>query len=153
MELVIMEEFEDLEDVVAGEFDKDDEFAYREDGEGWKSADGIDILNKIYQDGDISAIELLDLHNEYCEVNESVDDMIEFMDEFESLLGDSFSEIYPRLGEFDINDDFFWFDEGGKINSGDIDDAIDAEVDWDAIAKAILAGELSKDIYEIAENI
>ena len=26
-----MEEFEDWEDVVAGEFNKDDEFAYRED--------------------------------------------------------------------------------------------------------------------------
>lgn len=153
MELVIMEEFEDWEDVVAGEFNKDNEFAYREDGEGWKSADGIDILNKIYQDGDISSTELLDLHNEYCEVNENFDDVVEFMDEFESLLGDSFSEIYPKLGEFDINDDFFWFDECGNINSGDIDDAIDVMVDWNAIAEAILDGSLSKDIYEIVENI
>lgn len=153
MELVLMEEFEEFEDVVAGEFSKEDEFAYREDSEGWKSADGIDILNKIYQDGDISTSELLDLHNEYCEVGGDSDDMIELMDNFEELLGDSFSEIYPRLGEFNMNDDFFWFDGYGNINSGDIGDAIDAKVDWDSIAEAILDGSLSHDIYEIVENI
>ena len=75
------------------------------------------------------------------------------LDEFESLFGDSFSEIYPKLGEFDMNDDFFWFDDYGKINSGNIDDAIDAKVDWYAIAEAILDGSLSKDIYAIVENI
>lgn len=153
MELVLMEEFEDWEDVIDGEFSKEDEFAYREDSEGWKSADGIDILNKVYQDGDISTSELLDLHNEYCEVSGDSDDMVEFMDNFEELLGDSFSEIYPRLGEFDMNDEFFWFDGYGNINSGDIDDAIDAKVDWDDIAEAVLDGSLSQDIYEIVENI
>lgn len=153
MELVLMEEFEDWEDVIDGEFSKEDEFAYREDSEGWKSADGMDILNKVYQDGDISNSELLDLHNEYCEVSGDSDDMVELMDEFESLLGDSFSEIYPRLGEFNIDDEFFWFDGYGNINSGDIDDAIDAKVDWDDIAEAILDGSLSQDIYEIVENI
>lgn len=153
MELILMGEFEDWEDVVDGEFNMEDEFAYREDNEGWKSANGIDILNKIYQDGDISNSELIDLHNEYCEVNEKVDDRVEFMDDFESLLGDSFSEIYPRLGEFNTSDDFFWFDGYGKITSGDIDDAIDAKVNWDNIANAILDGLLSQDIYEIVENI
>ena len=153
MELVIMKEFEDWENVVANEFDKNNEFAYRKDGEGWKSANGIDILNKIYQDGEIGMPELIDLHNDYCEVTENVDDRVEFMDELESLLGDSFSEIYPTLGEFNISDDFFWFDDSGKITSGDIGDAIDAKVDWDNIADAILDGLLSQDIYEIVENI
>ena len=93
------------------------------------------------------------MHNEYCEVNGYSDDVVEVMDNFEEILGDSFSEIYPRLGEFDMNDDFFWFDGYGNINSGDIDDAYDAKIDWAVISDAILDGELSHDIYEIVENI
>lgn len=86
------------------------------------------------------------MHNECCEVSGYSDDIVEFMDNFEELLGDSFSEIYSRLDEFNMNDEFFWFDSYGNINSDDIDDA---KVDWDAI----LDGSLSQDIYEIVENI
>lgn len=142
MKVVLMKNFDEFGKIIQlADFDKRDEFAYCASDNAWRSASGIDILDSLFTHNEISANDIIDLHNEYCYNNDAFGDVVECMDVFD--------EIYSRLG---MNDDYFWF-IGDTIDSGSIDDAIKSKVNWRHISEAILNGDMSKDIYELTKDI
>ena len=153
MEIILMKDFDEFGKIIQlADFDKRDEFAYCASDNAWRSASGIDILDSLFAHKEISANDIIDLHNEYCYNNDAFEDIVECVDVFDEAVSGSFSEIYSRLGIFDLNDDYFWF-IGDTINSGNIDDAIKSKVNWCHISEAILNGNMSKDIYELTKDI
>lgn len=68
-----------------------------------------DYMNDEFLDSDI-----LNYWNEYCELNCYYEDVIHPMYEFEDLMGNSFSEIFPRLADnFTLDDRYFREDHFG----------------------------------------
>ena len=89
-----------------------------------------DILNDMDRD------DLVQLHNEYTEYNNNLDDQIYSMNEFEELVAMDrpFMEVYSQLNsDFDINDEYFWYDGYANISTGDADKAINEKVDYSSI--------------------
>ena len=89
-----------------------------------------DILNDMDRD------DLVQLHNEYTEYNNNLDDQIYSMNEFEELVAMDrpFMEVYSQLNsDFDINDEYFWYDGYVNISTGDADKAINEKVDYSSI--------------------
>lgn len=68
----------------------------------------------------LSESELLTVYNSYCDDNNKVDDIIYSMWDFEEILNgiDKFELVRMALyGEFNPNDDYFYFNGYGNLNS------------------------------------
>lgn len=65
--------------------------------------------------------DLLTLHNEYCEANNCMDDYVYFMDDFDEILsGYSPADVAGVVSggdHFNPNDDYFYFNGYGKLES------------------------------------
>lgn len=79
----------------------------------------LECLNNMNTD------DLVNIHNEYCEANNDIDDRIESMIEFDDLLyGKKPSEIAEMVSgeDFNVGDDYFWFTIYGIESSDFADD-------------------------------
>ena len=84
----------------------------------------------------LDANDIMEVWNKVCEDN-SYDDFIFDMYDFEDINGDSFRDIFPKLmPDFDLSDDYFWY-YNGNIYSGDADAAVKSQVDWSIITNYI----------------
>ena len=82
--------------------------------------------------------DLVCIHNEYCQAACMYDDELYSMELFDELFMDKTpSDIAYMIQETDfrINDDYFWFNGYGHIESGDV---WDAPIDTDDIATYIM---------------
>ena len=134
---------------VSSDFDSSDDFAYRVFAtQAWESGSGLQVLNNIcrYLDADTK----LNLYTEYFQVF-GIDEEIFPMQEFSRVLGNDFQSIYPRIGDFALDDDYFYIDAAGYIYSGTLEDALADTVPWQDVAKAVIDGKLSKNIYDLAK--
>lgn len=74
------------------------------------------ILNDMYDN------ELIEIHNRYCEANRSYDDLIHNNDDvtLDNVMGEcTFSEAACKLhySDYNYNDNYFWFNGYGNIES------------------------------------
>ena len=89
---------------------------------------------------DMDRDDLVQLHNEYTEKSNNYDDRIFPMFEFEELVAAErpFMEVYRQLNsDFDINDEYFWYDGYANISTGGAEKAIDEKVDFSNLASWI----------------
>ena len=73
--------------------------------------------------------DLVRIHNQYIEAANQQDNRIYTMDEFDDVVAGerSFRDVYRVLNkDFNLNDEFFWFDVNGNVSSGCAREAVDA---------------------------
>lgn len=151
MELIAMKNFKEF-NRVAFDFDKSDAFVYRvSTKEAWASGDGMQVLRIVRAYLNVDS--MIKLHGEYCRTKNHIDYILP-MWQFDETFNNDFRYIYPRVaGDFNLDDEYFYLDQIGQICSGTFEDAIIGSVSWEEIAKAILDGSLSKNIYDVAKMV
>ena len=84
---------------------------------------------------------VVELWNEYCDIEQCTDDMCYDMGQFDDIVDTDyrpFGEVFKQLNNgFDFKHDVFWFDGLGYISSGYNSDFINSVVDLDSLANSI----------------
>ena len=84
----------------------------------------------------LSAEEIIDIWNTYCDENNYVEDYIHYnnAEEIELLYGGSPWDLLNALGDYSTNDDYFSIDGYGFLNSFNWLSEADCPYDIDALA-------------------
>lgn len=61
--------------------------------------------------------DIIDMWNGFCEVNNYYSSYIHDMSDFMMLMGNEFDEIFPKIEEFSLNDEYFVEDDSEHLNS------------------------------------
>ena len=89
--------------------------------------------------GDMSFSELVDIHNQYCQSENYMDDWIYSMGEFDEILGETKPHELASLifyGDFNPNHDWFAFDGYANLVSFSYDDK-NCPIDIDDLSRFI----------------
>ena len=106
----------------------------------------------------MSIAELVEIHNRYCEECNYPDDTIYRMDDYEELMqGTDILRLTNMIcyGSFSPNDDYWWFDGNGNLQSSDYPGESNGIIYISDIANAMLSDESgygNDDIQEIIDE-
>lgn len=76
--------------------------------------------------------DIIDMWNGFCEVNSYYSSYIHDMSDFLMLMGNEFDEIFPKIGEFNLNHKYFVENDLNHLNSYRYaESAVNAIVEFD----------------------
>lgn len=79
-----------------------------------------------------SYADIVEMWNGFCEINSYYGSYIHDMIDFMSIIGNEFDEIFPKIEEFSLNDDYFVENDLEHLNSyPSAESAVNAVVEFD----------------------
>lgn len=97
--------------------------------------------------------DIIDMWNGFCEVNGYYSSYIYDMVDFMSIMGNEFDEIFPKIEEFRLTDDYFVRDDLEHLNSYCFaEDAVDAIVDFDDMENYLIEHPFDRNMEDYIEE-
>lgn len=100
-----------------------------------------------------SNADIVDMWNEFCEANGYYGDYIHDMIDFATIVGNEFDEIFPRIKEFSLNDNYFVEDDLEYLNSyHDAKTAVNAIVEFEDMENYLIENPFDATMEEYVEE-
>lgn len=97
--------------------------------------------------------DIIDMWNGFCEVNNYYGSYIHDMSDFMMLMGNEFDEIFPKIEEFSLNDEYFVEDDSEHLNSYRYaESAVNAVVEFDDMKNYLLEYPFDRNMEDYIEE-
>lgn len=97
--------------------------------------------------------DIIDMWNEFCEVNRYYGSYIHYMSDFMLIMGNEFDEIFPKIEEFSLNHKYFVEDDSRHLNSYyDAKSAVNAVVEFDDMENYLIERPFDRNMEDYIEE-
>lgn len=97
--------------------------------------------------------DIIDMWNEFCQVNSYYGSYIHDMMSFMEIMGNEFDEIFPKIEEFSLNHKYFVEDDSEHLNSYyDAKSAVNAVVEFDDMENYLIERPFDRNMEDYIEE-
>lgn len=100
-----------------------------------------------------SYADIIDMWNGFCEVNSYHGSYIHDMSDFAFNMGNAFDEIFPKIKEFSLDDDYFVEDDLEHLNSYRYaESAVNAVVEFEDMENYLIENPFDRNMEDYIEE-
>ena len=97
--------------------------------------------------------DIIDMWNEFCEVNHYYGSCIHYMSDFMLIMGNEFDEIFPKIEEFSLNHKYFVEDDSEHLNSySNAKSAVNAVVEFEDMEDYLIERPFDRNMEDYIEE-